>query len=234
LDATIREHKQDGATMNVDSIWTQAWNAEVEEIKRFQEPNFDIANLRQSVRRTKAVPDGENAEWWFENGKKFLNSWIQWRANCGWEIWETPQGVPAIELMLEIETGGVNIKGAIDRVFVTPQNEIIIVDLKTGMRTPQSDLQLQVYACMLERATGVRPHYGAYWMARQGGTSVPTELNKFTLQKLDEMISLFQIARENNLYLPNFESCKMCSVMEYCYWVDGEKSNKLGEINGNK
>lgn len=220
--------------MNVDNIWAEAWNAEVEEIKKFQEPNFDIANLRQSVRRTKAIPDGENAEWWFENGKKFLNSWIQWRANCGWEIWETPQGVPAIELMLEIETGGVNIKGAIDRVFVTPQNEIIIVDLKTGMRTPQSDLQLQVYACMLERATGVRPHYGAYWMARQGGTSVPTELNKFTLQKLDEMIGLFQIARENNLYLPNFESCKMCSVMEYCYWVDGEKSNKLGEINGNK
>jgi len=220
--------------MNVDSIWAEAWNAEVEEIKKFQEPNFDIANLRQSVRRTKAIPDGENAEWWFENGKKFLNSWIQWRVNSGWEIWETPQGVPAIELMLEIETGGVNIKGAIDRVFVTPQNEIIIVDLKTGMRTPQSDLQLQVYACMLERATGVRPHYGAYWMARQGGTSVPTELNKFTLQKLDEMIGLFQIARENNLYLPNFESCKMCSVMEYCYWVDGEKSNKLGEINGNK
>jgi hypothetical protein len=78
--------------MNVDSIWTQAWNSEVEEIKKYQQPNFDIANLRQSVRRTKAVPDGENAEWWYENGKKFLNSWIQWRANCGWEIWETPQG----------------------------------------------------------------------------------------------------------------------------------------------
>jgi RecB family exonuclease len=144
------------------------------------------------------------------------------------------KGVPAIELMLEIETGGVNIKGAIDRVFVTPQGEIIIVDLKTGMRTPQSDLQLQVYACMLERVTGVRPHYGAYWMARQGGTSAPTKLDKFTLQKLDEMVGLFQTARENNLYLPNFESCKMCSVQEYCYWVDGEKSNKLGEINGNK
>lgn len=220
--------------MNVDSIWTQAWNAEVEEIKKYQQPNFDIANLRQSVRTTKANPDGENATWWYENGKRFLNSWIQWRANCGWEIWETPQGVPAIELMLEIETGGVNIKGAIDRVFVTPENEIIIVDLKTGMRTPQSDLQLQVYACMLERATGVRPHYGAYWMARQGGTSAPTKLDKFTLQKLDEMVSLFQRARENNLYLPNFESCKMCSVQEYCYWVDGEKSNKLGEINGYK
>jgi len=220
--------------VNIDNIWTQAWNLEVEEILKYQEPNFDIANLRQSVRTTKANPDGENATWWFENGKKFLNSWIQWRANSGWEIWQTPQGVPAIELMLEIETGGVNLKGAVDRVFVTPQNEIIVVDLKTGLRTPQSDLQLQVYACMLERATGVRPDYGVYWMARQGGTSTPTKLDKFTLQKLDEMVSLFQKARENNLYLPNFESCKMCSVQEYCYWVDGEKSTKLGEISGNK
>jgi len=220
--------------MNIDNIWTQAWNLEVEQILKYQEPNFDIANLRQSVRTTKANPDGENATWWFENGKKFLQSWVNWRANSGWEIWQTPQGVPAIELLLEIETGGINIKGAVDRVFVTPQNEIIVVDLKTGLRTPQSDLQLQVYACMLERATGVRPHYGVYWMARQGGTSTPTKLDKFTLQKLDEMVALFQKARENNLYLPNFESCKMCSVQEYCYWVDGEKSTGLGEINGNK
>ncbi len=65
--------------MNVDSIWTQAWNAEVEEIKQFQKPNFDIADLRQSSRTTKANPDGENATWWFENGKKFLNSWISKR-----------------------------------------------------------------------------------------------------------------------------------------------------------
>ncbi len=119
-------------------------------------------------------------------------------------------------------------------MFITPEREIIVVDLKTGMRTPQSDLQLQVYACMLERATGIRPDFGAYWMARQGGTSTPVRLNKFTLKKLDEMVSLFQKAREDNLYLPNFESCKMCSVQEYCYWVDGEKSSQLGEINGNK
>jgi hypothetical protein len=70
---------------------------------------------------------------------------------------------------------------------ITPEREIIVVDLKTGIRTPQSDLQLQVYACMLERATGIRPDFGAYWMARQGGTSTPVRLNKFTLKKLDEI-----------------------------------------------
>lgn len=220
--------------INIDSIWNDAWNIEVDEIKKYHGIDFDIKNLKQSSRTTKANPDGENAEWWYDNGKKFLQSWINWRENCGWEIWTTPQGVPAIELMLEIETGGINLKGAIDRVFITPENELIVLDLKTGLRTPQSDLQLQIYACMIERVIGVRPDYGVYWMARQGGTSVPIKLDKFTLQKLDEMVNLFKIARENNIFLPNFESCKMCSVQEYCYWVDGEKSNKLGEINGNK
>lgn len=221
-------------TIDLNKVWDDAWNAEIEEIKKYQDPNLDIKNLRQSSRTTKANPDGENAEWWYDNGRKFLDSWIAWRKGSGWNIWTTPQGVPAIELMMEIETGGISLKGAVDRVFITPEREIIIVDLKTGVRTPQSDLQLQVYACMLERATGVRPDFGAYWMARQGGTTAPVRLNKFTLKKLDEMITLFQKAREDNLYLPNFESCKLCSVQEYCYWVDGEKSTELGEINGNK
>ena len=221
-------------TIDLDKVWNDAWNAEIEDIIKYQDPNFDTKTLRQSSRTTKANPDGENAEWWYVNGRKFLDSWIAWRKGSGWNIWTTPQGVPAIELMMEIETGGVNLKGAVDRVFITPEKEIIVVDLKTGIRTPQSDLQLQVYACMLERATGIRPDFGAYWMARQGGTSTPVRLNKFTLKKLDEMVSLFQKAREDNLYLPNFESCKMCSVQEYCYWVDGEKSSQLGEINGNK
>ena len=221
-------------TIDLNKVWNDAWNAEIEDIIKYQDSNFDTKTLRQSSRTTKANPDGENAEWWYVNGRKFLDSWIAWRKGSGWNIWTTPQGVPAIELMMEIETGGVNLKGAVDRVFITPEKEIIVVDLKTGIRTPQSDLQLQVYACMLERATGIRPDFGAYWMARQGGTSTPVRLNKFTLKKLDEMVSLFQKAREDNLYLPNFESCKMCSVQEYCYWVDGEKSSQLGEINGNK
>jgi hypothetical protein len=83
---------------------------------------------------------------------------------------------------------------------------------------------------MMERALGIRPSYGVYWMARQGSTSIPTSLDKFTLRKLDEMVALFQKARENNLYLPNFEGCKLCSYQEHCYWVDGKNHLPLGEV----
>ena len=216
--------------IDVNDIWNKSWNAEVEEIKQYKGEHYDFTTLRQTKRTTKANPDGENVAWWFENGKKFLESWIEWRKNSGWKIWESPTGEPGIELVMELEVGGIPFKGAIDRIFVTPEGELVILDLKTGQRTPTTELQLQVYACMMERALGIRPSYGVYWMARQGSTSIPTSLDKFTLRKLDEMVSLFQKARENNLYLPNFEGCKLCSYQEHCYWVDGKNHLPLGEV----
>jgi hypothetical protein len=211
-----------------ESIWIDAWN---EELHHRNYQDVDKNSFRQSSRTSKANPDGENYDWWYENGKKFVDAWVEWRQGSGWKLWTTPEGKPAIELVLEMEVGGITMKGAIDRVFVTPEGELVIVDIKTGQRTPQTDLQLQVYACMMERTLGVRPSYGAYWMARQGSTSTPVSLDEFTLKKLDELVALFQKARENKIYLPNFDGCKMCSYKEYCYWVSGSKELPLGEIN---
>jgi len=218
------------STLDINDIWNKSWNAEVEEIKHYKGEHYDFTTLRQTKRTTKANPAGENVSWWFENGKKFLESWIEWRKNSGWKIWESPTGEPGIELVMELEVGGIPFKGAIDRIFVTPEGELVILDLKTGSRTPQTELQLQVYACMMERAYGIRPKWGCYWMARTGSTSSPVDLDGFTLSKLDEMVALFQKAREQHLYLPNFDGCKMCSITEFCYWADGKKFLPLGEL----
>jgi len=214
--------------MNLEKIWSDAWT---EEIIRNGYDKLNKEDFRQSSRTSKANSDGENYDWWYENGRKYLDAWIDWRKGSGWELWTTPEGKPAVELMIEIKTSSIYMKGAIDRVFVTPEGELVILDLKTGLRTPQTDLQLQVYACMMERAMGIRPSYGVYWMARQGSTSIPVSLDKFTLKKLDEMVALFEKARQSNLYLPNFDGCKLCSYQEYCYWLDGSKQLPLGEIN---
>ena len=214
--------------LTINKLWDDAWQIELDQATKFGE--IKLEDLRQSSRTTKANPDGENAKWWYENGKTFLANWIAWRNNSQWTIWTTPEGVPGIELVMELEIGGIRFKGAIDRIFVTPEGELVILDLKTGSRTPQTDLQLQVYACMMERQFGIRPSWGCYWMARTGTTSAPTSLAGFTLKKLDEMVALFQKARENNLYLPNFDGCKMCSLTEYCYWVNGEKHLPLGVL----
>lgn len=214
--------------LTIDSLWENAWKIEVAEATKNGE--IKLEDLRQSSRTTKANPDGENAAWWYENGKKFLANWIAWRNNSDWKLWTTPDHQPAVEVAFNVIIGGISFKGAIDRIFVTPDGELVILDLKTGLRTPQTDLQLQVYACLLEKVYGVRPTWGCYWMARTGSTSTPVSLDGFTLKKLDEMVALFQKARENNLYLPNFDGCKMCSLTEYCYWVNGEKHLPLGVL----
>lgn len=220
--------------LSLQTLWDEAWNAEVDEATKKGE--IKLEDLRQSSRTTKANPDGENATWWYENGKKFVDNWVTWRDNSNWKVWTTPEGQPAIEVMFSVEIGGILFKGAIDRIFITPDGELVILDLKTSLRTPQTDLQLQVYACLMEKVWGIRPSWGCYWMARTGTTSLPVNLNGFTLKKLDEMVALFQKARENDIYLPNFESCKICSLTEYCYWVNGEKHLPLGtlEINNVK
>lgn len=215
--------------MNAQELWASAWQVEVADTTRNGEVKLE--DLRQSSRSTKANPTGENSSWWYENGQKFVESWITWRSNSGWKIWTTPEGKPAIELGLSVKIGNIDMVGAVDRVFETPEGELVILDLKTGVRTPQSDLQLAVYASMMERAIGVRPNWGTYWMARQGTTTPPASLDSMSLQKLDELVALFEKARQHSLYLPNFDTCKMCSLTEFCYWKNGEKSSQLGEIN---
>ena len=214
--------------MDIEKLWSDSWKIEIDEATRNGE--IQLEDLRQSSRTSKANPNGENASWWFENGRKFVDKWIEWRKNSEWKIWTSPTGEPGIELTFEVEIGGISFKGAIDRVFVTPDGELVILDLKTGQRTPQTDLQLQVYACLMERVYGIRPSWGCYWMARSGVTSIPVNLDEFTLKKLDAMVALFQKARENEIYLPNFDGCKMCSLTEYCYWVNGEKHLPLGVL----
>ena len=79
--------------MDIDKIWSDAWTFES------KDRSYDLIpkdSFRQSSRTTKANPNGENYDWWFENGKTFLNNWIDWRKGSGWTLWTTPEGQPAI------------------------------------------------------------------------------------------------------------------------------------------
>jgi FKBP-type peptidyl-prolyl cis-trans isomerase SlpA len=90
----------------------------------------------------------EDGDWWYTNGYKFLENWIQWRQeNTHMSIAKLDDGSLAIELELAPVVNGVTVKMAVDRVFYDSYNkEYVIVDLKTGKTTPQSSLQLGFYA----------------------------------------------------------------------------------------
>jgi hypothetical protein len=206
----------------LDGVWKDAW--EHEKSRQRASTGLEEALWRAGGRATKANPDKENGNWWDTAGRGMLQKWVEWRTGShGWDIWVDPDtNTPAIELGLMPTLGGVLVKMHIDRVMVTPDGELVILDLKTGQRTPSSDLQLAFYAAGMEKQLGVRPKYGTYWMARDGATSALVDLDFYSLDKIEEMISEFERARQAHLFIPNFNHCKLCDLTDKCKWFKKE------------
>ena len=102
-------------------------------------------------------------------------------------------------------------------MFVTDAGELVVVDLKTGSRTPESDMQLGFYAAGLELMFGVRPHLGAYWMARKGGLTPLVDLDRYTPEFIGKMLDKFNLAVEHEIFLPHATSlCGSCGVRPLC------------------
>jgi RecB family exonuclease len=178
-------------------------------------------------RATKANPDKENGIWWNASGREMLQRWVDWRTGGhGWKLWRTPQGQPAIELGITVNFGSVPVKMHIDRVFELPTGDLCILDLKTGSRTPSSDLQLAFYAVGMELALGVRPKFGTYWMAREGNTSALTDLGFYTAEMLTEMVEQFDKARKASIFVPNSNHCKLCDLTAHCKYYNNKEVTK--------
>ncbi|MHB8682525.1 MAG: RecB family exonuclease, partial [Acidimicrobiales bacterium] len=77
---------------------------------------------------------------------------------------EDPDGVDAVgvELTMEADLGGLRLRGIIDRLDVTPEGELVVVDYKTG-RVPSENQEhhrlggVQFYALLCELVLGRRP-----------------------------------------------------------------------------
>lgn len=205
--------------MVVEELWAKAW---AEETKDADPTQWRVTKSSQ----TKANPNGENYDWWNAQGKEMLQSWIDWRKAVGWQIWRAPDNRLAIELDFNIPIAGVQVKMSIDRVFVRPDGDLVILDLKTGKRTPQSDLQLAVYAAGIDLAYGVRPKWGTYWMARKAGTESITDLDTYPTKQIETLVAGFDKARHAGIFLPNHGHCHMCSVREFCQWYPSADATK--------
>ena len=205
--------------MNAGSYFQDAWVRQ----RNAYATKADVPETqwRASGRATKEFPDKENGAWWEQQGPEMVQRWIDWRNGTGWNIWTAPNGEPAIELGIEILFGEVPVKMVIDRVFVTGNGEMVIVDLKTG-RSVSSDMQLAWYAAGMDLLFGVRPKYGTYWMAREGMTSPMIDLDLWPTQSMIDVVTMFDKARKEGIFLPNFSTCKMCSVTSECKWYRGE------------
>jgi putative RecB family exonuclease len=194
---------------DVQNLWTESWNV--------CKGDTDLTNARVGGRATKANPSKEDITFWQNQGPRWVEAYIAWRkANPNWKIWTAPDGNPGIELALTPVVAGVPVKMIIDRVFEV-NGELVIVDLKTSQNTPTSSLQLGFYKLGLEQTFGIEVKWGTYYMSRGSNISEMVDLSEYTYDKMEYLITQFDKARKNAIFLPNTNSCQyMCGLTEYC------------------
>lgn len=190
------------------NLWSKAWEEASDGV--------DLANARVGGRTSKAFPNRENIDFWQQYGPEWVQSYIEWRINNpNWKIWKTPQGAPAIELGLTPAFADVPVKMVIDRVFEV-NGDLVVVDLKTSKTVPSSSLQLGLYALGLKQTFGVEVKYGTFWMARLDGTIPLMDLSYYTEDKINYMLSSFDKARKQGLFIPNINNCNRCGLTSHC------------------
>lgn len=215
-----------------DDIWDKAFLSQIAEVEAKSGTN--PTDWRKGGRASKENPDKENKAWWDVNGKRmffdFINAWQE----SGFEIWVSPEGVPGIEIGFNNNFGTVPIKAFADAIVVDG-NEVAVVDFKTGSYTPESSMQLGVYASLMELQFGFRPTKGYYYSARKAQFIQSPGLDRWTIPVLTDMFQKFDIGVKNDIFLPNIGmACSTCGVKEYCYAVGGQLApifDPLAEIN---
>jgi len=216
----VSKIKDEELALNSNDLWLDAWERLTTRqiASTGQEPTL----WRAGGRATKENPDKENGDWWAKHGAGMVQNWIDWREQShGMELWVTPEGIPAIELALNIELEGVPVKMALDRVMVSQAGDLVVVDLKTGRTTPSSDFQLGMYAVGMELTFGIRPKYGTYWAAREGATTELISLDKWTIESAGSIVKMFDNARRSGIFVPNFDHCNMCNFSNVCKYKNG-------------
>lgn len=202
--------------MKIDllKIWKDTWVSTEHERKEYDLSTSDTWRVASPKRNP------EDRDWWYTHGYKFLENWTTWRKeNPHLQIYRLPDGTPAIELDMTPEVNGVTIKMAIDRVFLnTNTGEPFILDLKTGKSTPSSGLQLGFYAYGIRKVYGIDIKRGYYWNARRMELSEPFDLAAYSDSKIESLVSMFEKARQENIFMPNFNHCIMCGYKDTCEW----------------
>ena len=192
-------------------LWWQETENERPEYKTTDKSSWRVASKYRNP---------EDEDWWFTNGYKFYENWVEWRqTNQHMKIARVNDGTIGVELEITTKIQRTTVKMVVDRVFWdTSIGSHVIVDLKTGKNTPQSSLQLGFYAYGLRKTYGIEATHGYYWMARKGELSTAFNLAPYSDDKIEMLVSTFDKARKEQIFLPNFDSCNMCGVTAHCEW----------------
>jgi hypothetical protein len=209
--------------MNVQEMFAQSFRDELrkEEIKT----GYAVEDFKVGGRKTKARPFGEDVEFWLEEGVRQIQGFIDWYEDSGWSI-ATLDDRPAIEWEAEVSFGGRPVRMVVDAVLVDKAGDLVIVDHKTGNKTPSSSLQLALYGAGIRRSLGIDIKYGSYFMTRKSELSGLEDLHLYDEDWFDSWFASINKQIDMNIFVPSIDThCGWCSVSEYCAAVGGSKSS---------
>jgi putative RecB family exonuclease len=137
-----------------------------------------------------------------------------------------------LELKLEAPLGSLRLRGIIDRLDLTPEGELIVVDYKTG-RVPSQQQEMarlggvHFYSFLCEAIFGQRPkEVRLMYLGKDAQiiTATPTEQSTAGLRKkLTAIWTAVERACENNDFRPRPSMlCNWCSFKEYCPSYGGD------------
>lgn len=179
---------------------------------------LDPSVFRAGGRATREWPDKEDSSWWLANGPSMVDAWVKWRSGAGWSIAEF-DGQFAVEIGFNFSVNDeFAVQMFIDRLMVNEHGELVVVDLKSGKYSPKSPLQLAMYAYGCEKILGVRPKWGTFWKARDGGTSPLVDLDVWSSERVEVIVSGFDKLRKSGIFLPNLDECSGCGFVDKCEW----------------
>lgn len=179
------------------------------------------ARIRVSgAKRTKLQftggPNKQDLEWWLTYGPQMVAQWADFQRESGWKIATMPDGSRGIELKFEIEIEGIPVRGCIDRVMLTPSNEIVIVDIKGGRTS--ANMQLGTYGLAVEEAYGLPAEWATFWQPRLEDEAYPIgkywreHMPSYPWGQLKGMYSGVDSSIRRGIFLPNVGSnCSGCT-----------------------
>ena len=201
---------------DLEPLWQQAWNIAYRDAIGDTDPK----KIRAGGRSSKEWPDRENDKWWEHHLPKMVEAYrtkMRQMLADGWLLWEPVPEQPAIELPFSFTIEDVLFKGAIDRVFINPDGELVVVDIKTGSRQPEASMLLGVYSVAIEKIFGVKPILGQYYMARKAELTDQVSLLHYNQDMLYRIFNTAKRMIEEEIFLPHVSSlCNACGVREYC------------------
>jgi putative RecB family exonuclease len=233
LEAITKDPKQRGESLL--PLWTTSFAEEIESLEN--RGGVNRTEWRTGGRKTKDRPNAEDYGFWIDEGLRQIQVFSQWfddRIAEGWSV-PTFAGNLACEIELNVDFGGVRIKGYADLIMELPSGELMVIDHKTGARTPDTFQQLALYAFAMEKLSLPTPTLGAFFMTRKGELSIPTTFRQTDLDSLTDTIVNVDRAIKAELFPARVTSmCKGCGVANYCVAVNGSLAKEFDPIYTNK